>query len=750
MKERRLFIEKIAALSKDWNLPKQDNEFVDRKELQDLYSFFACSKNKEGNEIVVCTGLGGIGKTQLALKYIHSSGGRYNLKAWFSAENILYLKEQYIEFTKILDCSIESPSLKQAQDNVNQYLSDYSGWWLLVFDNVEDYKEIKPFLPVKGGHIIITSRYQGWPNTFKKLPINKMSEHESIQLMKSSIGKNENFSDNEEEDLKLLVEELDYLPLAVTQAGACIGYQGISIAVFLEKYKNDTKRMLEYDKTLLGTKHVSVAVTFLFSIKEIEKKMEKKLKIPSLTIVKLLLLCAYFSPEQIPREILFLWFSKIYPKDPSIIDELLGELHNQSLIKIDQNTVSLHRVVQKVIRLYHWKSLPRKWYCNLIDCVNEELKRETKDCFKDDDRKKALFPHLISLINSLDLDKNFPLRNKYSVFERLKTFFRVDQSLENTIANFFIGTSIIYELLGMEECETIKYCTNALMIKEKYYGKGSLRTVHALIRLGICDKHNSEKHFRDALEIEKKYLPHNYIRPFVVADPKVCLANVLRCKKETQKEAKKLYQESINNYNETNKDPKYCLKHSSLLVNYGVLEEQLGNLEKAITLMEKALDIRRSFGTSKSLGIAAVLTLLANAYFSKVVFRSYWNFVRYYSSYPTKAIVCTALYSYAQILCFTSSLLQQQNFPPKNLFWQVRQTNFSSLCNKTKNLAQEALKINSLNYKDNHEKVIKSKELLQKCKWLLDTVVSSPPPYKLNLEIISKKVLECAVQAANY
>ncbi|WP_342271821.1 hypothetical protein [Candidatus Tisiphia endosymbiont of Parasteatoda lunata] len=70
---------------------------------------------------------------------------------------------------------------------IKQWLIDNPGW-LLVYDNVNNYREIEPFLPEAGGHVILTTRQRYWSTKFSILPVNIMTEEEAIKTIKTLTG----------------------------------------------------------------------------------------------------------------------------------------------------------------------------------------------------------------------------------------------------------------------------------------------------------------------------------------------------------------------------------------------------------------------------------------------------------------------------------------------------------------------------------------------------------------------------------
>jgi hypothetical protein len=105
-------------------------------------------------------GLGGIGKTQLALEYCYRQASSYQVVWWIRAES----KE-----TRMADLGALAERLRLAPVDKSDFSSSVGAvieWlnrtpgWLLIFDNVERPEDLEHLLPVAGrGHILITSRH---------------------------------------------------------------------------------------------------------------------------------------------------------------------------------------------------------------------------------------------------------------------------------------------------------------------------------------------------------------------------------------------------------------------------------------------------------------------------------------------------------------------------------------------------------------------------------------------------------------
>lgn len=326
-----------------WEAPKQDHVFVPRAALLKQLN----NQLHPKLSVVVCTGLGGVGKTQLALEYLHNTTHHYSLKAWFEAENVGELYTKYVQFAKAHGYNTSPHTREQIITFVKQWLTDNPGW-LIVYNNANNYDEIAPFLPERGGHIILTTRTREWPSNFKILPIDVMTEKEAINtiaiLSQRDISK-------ERQPMKELSELLGYLPLALAQASAYIKHNNISVQEYLNIYKQNELQLLESDLFPAGGKHDPITVTWNITLDAITR--EAVINNQSPIAIELLTVCAYLSPDKISRQLMLAWLKKTHPNivDPELVlNNSLGLLWKYSMINYNYNEyVSIHRLVQKVI-----------------------------------------------------------------------------------------------------------------------------------------------------------------------------------------------------------------------------------------------------------------------------------------------------------------------------------------------------------------------------------------------------------------
>ncbi len=227
-----------------WNVPDKKASFVNRvKQLEDLSIFFGA--NLQGQMAIY--GLSGAGKTDVGIHFVHSVYSDYDVVWWFDAK--LDLSSQYQQFA--LDWNATFPDLKDqipldkiAVNGVVNFtksvLRKTNKSWLLIFDSVESFESISPYLPTihsgdgKKRHILITTQNKhGWINSIS-LP--EFSEAEAIQFATNElIGERP-------ESIRKLVDFLSLLPIHMTTDIKYILEADISVDDYLKKYKKSGSR----------------------------------------------------------------------------------------------------------------------------------------------------------------------------------------------------------------------------------------------------------------------------------------------------------------------------------------------------------------------------------------------------------------------------------------------------------------------------------------------------------------------------
>ncbi len=336
-------------------------------------------------------GLGGVGKTQLAVEYAWKHQADYDAVLWVVADSPENAAANLAALCRsdVLNLS-EAEAKEQAVqvDAVRRWLREHNRW-LLVFDSVdtrEAAERVRQLLdPAWSGQVVITSRRTDWHQqaNFSELPVNVLTEPTAAEFLQERTA-NHGFDPGSDADARALAHELGCLPLALEQAAAYILHHRITFADYLALLKKSRKELLEQG-TEGGTRYPkSVAETWLVS--------EQQLSLEARAVLRL---AAFLAPDDIPRG-LFAADSKTLleairalaseqkkgkrgsSKSPDI-EAALVELADHSLITLTPKAFSCHRLVQAVQGDRLTDELRRRWIELALRLINGFAQFEPKD-----------------------------------------------------------------------------------------------------------------------------------------------------------------------------------------------------------------------------------------------------------------------------------------------------------------------------------------------------------------------------------
>ncbi|TPX18956.1 uncharacterized protein E0L32_011349 [Thyridium curvatum] len=351
-----------------FNLSHTPNpDFVGRKDILEtmdryLLPSVSDSKGLHNTRLFALCGMGGIGKTDVAIQYAHSRRSKFGAVFWLDSGGISQLTVDFAQIASQLGLlsSTEAGDLESSIKIAKAWLtssmstdSDENETWLLIFDNADDLDIIADYVPCTGnGSVLITSRDPFAKENFFShgtgIDMSPLSMDDSATLLRKLTRKTEDTSTLDERAASVtLATKLDGLPLAMTQMAGFIRRRRVSIREFISLYDTDARYAEIHDfSNYIQSHRYGYTLATAYNFQDLS---------PHAT--KLLQLLAFMNPDRIQESIFV--DSKAAKSDvksafwtPSTFESARFELLTSSIVKrnIDKKELWIHRVIQAEVR----------------------------------------------------------------------------------------------------------------------------------------------------------------------------------------------------------------------------------------------------------------------------------------------------------------------------------------------------------------------------------------------------------------
>ncbi|WP_265016978.1 ankyrin repeat domain-containing protein [Wolbachia endosymbiont (group B) of Endotricha flammealis] len=353
--------------------------------------------------IVVISGLGGVGKSELAVKYARSQYSQEDSVIWINAETREIAKDSFHRLHKKLGLKIkdedgEEKSIELVIEEIYKHLND--GKRLFIFDNAEKYSTIEKFLPLglpdnaNKPYVLITS-----PNNLEwksarvnigTLSLGDFTDAEAIEFVKTALKIGD---DSQNVDIINLVKRLHNFPLALQHAVTYIKdaseeFQArgseFKASDYLEKYEQEPKKMLSI-KSIDDEHTEAIFKALKITIDKIRDNKEYGQQ-----ALDMLNIVSYFMSRNIPEK------TFLASGDQEKLISITRLLRKYSIVNLEQDMLNVHGLVQQIRRLElenqqeEGKSLEEKTLERALGLLKEYVKVSSGNA-------ASCIPHIISI-----------------------------------------------------------------------------------------------------------------------------------------------------------------------------------------------------------------------------------------------------------------------------------------------------------------------------------------------------------------
>ncbi|MBL7495033.1 tetratricopeptide repeat protein [Frankia sp. CNm7] len=384
-----------------WNPPPRPARFVGRDDqLAELAARLGTGTGANFGTgpvpAVALFGMGGVGKTALAVEYVYRNSEHYDVVWWVPAEQAELVPGHLAELGEQLGLPAgEKPPVVLAE------LRRRRRNWLLVFDNAQNVATVAPFRPTdRHGRLLVTSRRTGWHTVGAGIEVPTLARAESVALLTAHVRGTDLAADR-------VAGLLGDLALAVEQAAAFCEQTGTPLDTFADLVENRLDEVIELGFVADRDAEITVATLWDLSVERLTEKTPAAVE-----LLELLALCA---AEPLPLDLLaghpdLLGTGTLAhaAADPLAWARTLGALVSYSLVHRADATIWTHRLVQAATRHRLGHTRRAELAAALVSLLGQDLPAGIVGAPDDWPRWRDLLPHVRAVLAHADQPGDAP------------------------------------------------------------------------------------------------------------------------------------------------------------------------------------------------------------------------------------------------------------------------------------------------------------------------------------------------------
>jgi len=496
-------------------------------------------KASAGRKVFILYGLGGIGKTQLALKFAKNHQTEFTSIFFLDGSSQGSLLKSfapiYRQITELkglqapdstLPTKANQIPLEQMAEDVAQWLAqEQNNEWLLIFDNIDKEPsdeggfDIVPYFPPKDhGSILITTRLAPLSRLGCSKKVGRMSEEEAVGLLdeildQSLSGQQRTWAtrDQKSHTMHELLETLDGLPLAISQAGRFINTLNLEVETYLELYTSSKREVIDMlsDASDMHGEKRSIRSTWTTSLNLLKEKASKQGPDGEYyAAYRLLQLFAYFEPSDLNYNILRFglignnvpdWFRRTFNSKLKFFG-VIKILLDLCLIdnNISEGSYSMHRVVHDWLCTYICGKTCRELLSLAVAAISFSAPLIMTNRWFEEQQELALHAiHILPRLHDISPDDFLVRYDKMNTEELSLTASLLDEPVKCWMLMKFDYTLLgIARLLGGcgRPQESLKLVLETQSRVSETLEDGALNPAHLLLRYGeiSCREHSAD------------------------------------------------------------------------------------------------------------------------------------------------------------------------------------------------------------------------------------------------------------------